>query len=165
MKSYLIPLIFLIICTWTLADEPDKFDKADAALSRDKTNCTVITSTRLSYDRKKCIAVFEENVVVTDDELNIQADKMNVLFTKDNKVLSIEAEGNVIIANNDRKGFANKAVYYVEEGKVVLSDGPKIIRGSDEMSGETITFWRFEGRILCEPNAVLKIYSAEEMRL
>jgi len=161
VKCYLIAMIFLVVCTWTLADE---VDRTDTSWVRDKTNCTVITSTRLSYDRSKCIAVFEENVVVRDAELNIWADRMTVFFTEDNKVLSIEAEGNVVIANDDKKGFAQKAVYFVKEGKIILSDGPQIIRGSDEMSGETITFWRFEGRVLCEPNAVLKLYSTEEMR-
>ena len=160
MKCCLIAMIFLVVCAWTLADEPDK---TDISWVKDKTNCTVITSTRLSYDRTKCIAVFEENVVVTDAELSIEADRMTVFFTEDNKVLSIEAEGNVVIAQDDKEGFAQKAVYFVKEGKVVLSDSPKIVSGSDEMSGETITLWRFKGRILCEPNAVLKLYSTDEM--
>ena len=161
MKCCLIAVIFLVICPWTVAKESDR---TDISWVRDKTNCTVITSTRLSYDHKKRIAVFEENVVVSDAELSISADKMTVFFAAENKVSSIEAEGDVVIAQDDKKGFAHKAVYFVKEGKIVLSDGPKVVRGGDEMSGETITLWRFEGRVLCEPNAVLKLYSTEEMR-
>ena len=160
MKCCLIAMIFLVVCAWTLADEPDK---TDISWVKDETNCTVITSTRLSYDRTKCIAVFEENVVVNDAELNICADRMTVFYTEQDNVASIEADGDVVIAQDDKKGFAHKAVYFVKEGKIVLSGNPKVVRGSDEMSGETITLWRFKGRILCEPNAVLKLYSTDEM--
>ena len=139
-------------------------DKPDASLVSEDTNCTVITSTRLSYNSQRRIAVFEGDVVVTDPELNIEADQLTVVFAEDNKVSTIEAVGNVVIEQEDKKGLGEKAVYYVNEGKVVLSGNPKVLRRSDELMGKTITLFRDSGRIVCEPNAVLKLYSTPEVK-
>lgn len=138
-------------------------DKPDALSAGESTNCTVITSKRLHYDSQRGIAVFEGDVVVIDPGLNIEADQLTVIFAEDKKVTTIEALGNVVITQEDKKGTGRKAVYYVQEGKVVLSGNPRIQRGSDELTGEIITLWRDSGRIVCEPNAVLKLYSTKEI--
>lgn len=160
MKCWLTALVFFIVCGGLVAEDTGS---NNASRLSGETNCTVITSTRLNYDQAKRVAVFEENVIVIDPELNINADRLTVFFAEDNKVATIEANGNVVIEQNETKGFAQKAVYAVKEGKVVLTGSPEVHRGSDELSGETITFWRYSGRILCEPRAMLKLYSDEIM--
>ncbi len=70
---------------------------------------------------------------------------------------SIEANGNVIIRQADMMGKSGAAVYDVREGKIVLSLKPRVKRLDDELSGEIITFYRGTGRMVCEPNAVLKL--------
>lgn len=124
---------------------------------------TVITSTRLSYDQQQRLAVFEEHVVVTDRELKITADRLNVLFTQDNKVDRIEAQGHVTIARNDLTATAEKAVYDIKEGKMQLTGNPRIQRNQDTLSGGMVTLWRNSKRILCEPNARLVIASDQDL--
>jgi hypothetical protein len=46
----------------------------------------------------------------------------------------------------------------VPEGKFVLEENPRVLRGRDMMLGDTITFWRNEERMECLPNARLIIY-------
>lgn len=152
--------LVLLACLCKLAAD----DSPGASTVGESTNCTVITSTRLNYDSKERTAVFEGNVVVTDPAMNIEANQLTVIFAADNKVNTIEAVGNVVIKQEDKKGLGEKAVYYVQEGKVVLSGNPKVQRKSDELSGETITFYRGSGRMVCEPNAVLKLYSTPEVK-
>ena len=41
---------------------------------------TTITSKRLTFDYKRSIAIFEEDVVVVDPQLRIEADNLTVLF-------------------------------------------------------------------------------------
>lgn len=127
------------------------------------TNSTVITSTQLSFDQQKRKAVFEKNVVVTDREIKIISDRLEVFFTEDNKVDRIEAEGRVTIIRNDLKATGEKAAYDMQAGKMQLTGNPRIQRDQDTLTGETVTLWRNSKRILCEPNARLVIASDQEM--
>lgn len=141
------------------AGGPAKLEKA----GEDATNSTVITSTQLSFDQQKRQAVFEGNVVVTDREVKILSDRLNVFFTEDNKVDRIEAEGHVSIIRNDVKATGERATYDMKEGKMQLTGNPRIQRDQDILTGETVTMWRDSKRILCEPNAKLVISSDQEM--
>ena len=138
-------------------------DPAQLATAGEGTNNTVITSTRLSFDQQKRRAVFEENVVVTDREIQILADCLKVFFTEDNKVDRIEAEGRVTIIRKDLKATGEKATYDIKEGKLQLTGNPLIQRDQDMLAGKTITMWRNSKRILCEPNARLVIASEQGM--
>jgi lipopolysaccharide transport protein LptA len=137
-----------------LADQ-DPFRELDAAGA--ETNSTVITSTRLNYDQEKRTAIFEDQVVVTDPRVKITADKLTVLFSGDNKVTAIEAEGTVVIRQDEKIATGEKARYEVDEGKFVLTGHPKVQNGRDLLSADIVTFWRNTNRIQCEPHARLEI--------
>ena len=123
----------------------------------------MITSTQLSFDQQKRKAVFVGNVVVTDREIKILSDRLEVFFTEDNKVDLIEAEGRVTIIRNDLTATGEKATYDMKEGKMQLTGNPRIQQDQDTLTGETVTLWRNSKRILCEPNARLVIASDQEM--
>lgn len=124
---------------------------------------TVITSSRLDYDAQQRLALFDGNVVVRDPEINIATDRLRVAFDENNAVVLIEAEGNVVIKQEDTIGTGGKAVYHVSEGIIVLSEKPLVRRGSDELAGDTITLHRGTGRLICEPNAVLSLREAPRL--
>jgi len=138
-------------------------DSLKQVAAGEDTNSTVVTSTRLSFDQQKHTAVFEENVVVTDREIKILADRLEVFFTEDNKVDRIEAKGHVMIVRSDLKATGEKATYDMKEGKMQLTGNPRIQRDQDTLTGETVTLWRNSKRILCEPNARMVIVSEQEM--
>ncbi len=121
-------------------------------------NVTEITSVRLTFDQDRKFALFEEDVVVTDPSMKLTSDKLTVYFDDDNQARHIEAEGNVVIEQEETTAWAGKATYDVVSGEVFLEDGPRIRRGNDILEGETITFWRDDNRMICEPRARLVIY-------
>ncbi len=139
------------------AEDAAEAPEAEAA----ETNSTVITSARLIYDQQKQTAVFEDQVVVTDPRVTITADKLTVLFTQDQKVSVLEAEGSVVIREGDKNAAGEKARYEVAEGKFVLTGRPQVQNGRDLLSADTITFWRNSNRIQGEPNVRLVIRSEQ----
>jgi lipopolysaccharide export system protein LptA len=132
--------------------------KAASKAAVDEDKLTVITSTRLTFDYKNQYALFEENVVVVDPEMKIFADKMTVRFGADNKVSSIKAEGKVHIMQEDKKARSDTADYDMVSGKIVLRGNPQVTRGRDILTGDTITYWRDDNKMICEPRARLVIY-------
>ncbi|MFH1475955.1 MAG: LptA/OstA family protein [Verrucomicrobiota bacterium] len=154
----MVVLAILGLAWRAAAVEPAKPAKAGM-----DTNSTVITSTRLNFDQQKRTALFEGNVVVTDREIKILSDRLEVFFTEDNKVDRIEADGRVTIIRNDLKATGAKAAYDMQTGKLQLTGNPCIQRDQDKLTGETVTLWRHSRRILCEPNARLVIASEQDM--
>ena len=154
----MVVLAMLGLAWSAVAVEPAKPAKAG-----EDTNSTVITSTQISFDQQKRRAVFDGNVVVTDREIKILSDRLEVFFTEDNKVDRIEAEGRVTIIRNDLKATGEKATYDMKEGKMQLTGNPRIQRDQDTLTGETVTLWRNSKRILCEPNAKLVIASDQDL--
>ncbi|MDO9543081.1 MAG: LptA/OstA family protein [Kiritimatiellia bacterium] len=128
------------------------------------TNCTVITSRKLTFDQKKSTVVFEGNVVATDPALKIESDRLTVLLSNDKKVESIRAEGSVVITRDTIRAVSQIASYAVPDGKITLSGKPHVIRQKDYLSAETIVLWRNSNRIICEPNAHLIIYSEQNVQ-
>ena len=119
---------------------------------------TVITSEKLTFDYKKQYALFENNVLVTDPEMQLAADRLTVIFDAKGKAQSIKAEGRVTIRQTDKTAQAGLATYDFESGKIVLAIQPRVTRGRDVLTGELITFWRDENRMICQPQAQLVIY-------
>ena len=119
---------------------------------------TVITSERLTFDYQRQFALFEGNVVVVDPQMRILADKMTVLFDEGNKAKSIKAEGEVYIIQEEKKAKAEKADYDVATGTIVLTGKPQITQGKDVVTGETITFFKNEDRVLVDGRSKLVIF-------
>lgn len=119
---------------------------------------TVITSEKLTFDYKKQYALFENDVLVTDPEMQLAADKLTVIFDAKGKARSIKAEGRVTIRQTDKTAQAGLATYDFETGKIVLAIKPRVTRGRDTLEGELITFWRDQNRMICQPQARLVIY-------
>jgi lipopolysaccharide transport protein LptA len=119
---------------------------------------TVITSEKLTFDYKKQYALFENNVLVTDPEMQLAADRLTVIFNNLGKAQSIKAEGRVTVRQEDKTAQAGLATYDFETGKIVLAIKPRVTRGHDMLEGEIITFWRDQNRMICQPHARLVIY-------
>ena len=122
---------------------------------------TVVTSDRLVFDYKKQYALFEGNVVVSDPEMNMKSQSLIIKFSENNEVQSIVAKTDVVIEQSDKRAEAGVAVYDVPSGKVVLEENPRVRRGKDILTGDTITFWRDENKMICEPRARLIIFPEE----
>ncbi len=82
------------------------------------------------------IAVFNNNVVVEDEEAKIYADKLTVYFNNDdNRISKIIGEGNVRIVKGDNVTESEKAIYDVENESLTMVGEPKVLFYSGEEIG------------------------------
>ncbi|MBU4343093.1 MAG: LPS export ABC transporter periplasmic protein LptC [Candidatus Omnitrophica bacterium] len=90
---------------------------------------TVITCDgplELNYNTNR--ATFQNNVEVKDVEGNIFADRIDVYFNPGSKrVKCVVARGNVRIINGENVTYSEKAIYLVDEGRVILPKRPRLV--------------------------------------
>lgn len=130
-----------------------------AALAQDdRADLTVVTANRLVFDYNKQYALFEGNVVVTDPNMQLKAETLIIKFDDNSDVQSIVAKGSVTIEQNEMRAESGIAAYDVASGKIVLEEKPLVRRGKDVLTGDVITFWRDENKMVCEPRARLIIF-------
>lgn len=113
------------------------------------TNRTEITSARLVFDNVRRVAVFDENVVVTDPGMRIECDKLTVVFDENRQADSATAVGRVKFVESDRVGRADRAVYSAKTGVLVLSGNATVQRGKETLSGTRIELSRFDNTVTC----------------
>ena len=126
---------------------------------------TVITaegSGKMNYE-KSVVAVFKKNVEIDDENANLRAHLMKMFFDDQTQNLTkVEAYGNVRIKQPKRKSSCRKAVYFVDEDKIILFGNPRIVQGQDLYTAETITIYNKGERVVFEPRAELVIYASTE---
>ena len=150
--------ISVIVSLMAAVAAPSAFAAGEKESESSTEAVTVITSEKLTFDYKKQYALFENNVLVTDPEMQLAADRLTVIFNNNGKAQSIKAEGRVTVRQADKTAQAGLATYDFETGKIVLAIKPRVIRGRDMLEGEIITFWRDQNRMICQPHARLVIY-------
>jgi lipopolysaccharide transport protein LptA len=125
---------------------------------------TEIRADRLVYTEDSKVAELEGSVRVRDPRAALNCNKLILHVKDDNEIDWIEALSEVIIQLDDRKALAERASYHVDEGKIVLEDGPKVKQGKNIMTGDRILFWHQTRRMVCEPNARVLLYPDEETK-
>jgi lipopolysaccharide transport protein LptA len=107
---------------------------------------TIITSDELRMDQSTHIAVFTGNVVVVGTNFNMKCQEMTVNFTKDNKVDTILAKGDVVIVQPDRTTHSGVAEYSKDDDKFDLTDSPTIVDSKkNKISAPEIIIYRTKG--------------------
>ena len=82
----------------------------------------------LELNYKKNRAAFLNNVEIKDKEGNIFADRVDVYFNPSTRrIKCVVARGNVRIVNGENITYSEKAIYLVDEGRVVLPNRPKLV--------------------------------------
>ncbi|MBU4457629.1 MAG: hypothetical protein KJ902_02690, partial [Candidatus Omnitrophica bacterium] len=79
-------------------------------------------------------ATFQNNVEVKDVEGNIFADRIDVYFNPGSKrVKCVVARGNVRIINGENVTYSEKAIYLVDEGRVILPKRPRLVIQNEDI--------------------------------
>lgn len=156
VRGYIVGATVALVLSATTGWAQESREMSDFAI--DEAVATVITSDRLTFDQKQQYALFEDNVVVKDPSLELRADRLTVFFDADNQAEKIEAVGQVVIEQEETTAWARKAVYDVVSGKIFMEGSPRIKRGRDVLEGDTITFWRDDNKMICEPQARLVLF-------
>lgn len=143
IKQTLTFLFFLILC-WA----PVSYAATELPESAPKGPID-ITADRLDVDEQSGTAVFTGQVVVTQGDMTVYADKLIVRRDqKTEQVEKIEASGGVRVVQQDRIATAQQAVFFQLEEKLILNGDAKIRQGQNMVSGEEIVFFLKDNRSL-----------------
>lgn len=144
MKTALRVLVLLLLGTvlaWAAPAEkkPARKDRSGLPIN--------IKSNDLAVNNVTRIAIFTGKVVAKHDDVTIYCDKMTVYYGEDKgEVEKIEADGNVRIVQENRLGTSSHATYETKLGLITLTIKPKVIQGSDTVTGKVITYYVDEDR-------------------
>ena len=121
-----------------------------------------ITSDRLLADNEAMFAEFIGNVVAIRGTDVLTSDRLKIFYKTgvvkkekpvagEEMIQKIVANGNVVIKFDDKVAVAQQAVYTAETGIIVLT-GPnsKVTSGNNCISGEKITMYRSDDRMIVE---------------
>ena len=112
-----------------------------------------IKSDKVEYSDKTKEGEFTGNVVAIQDSLTLRAKKLKVKFDKGGKKINeITSLGDVEILRDDLLANSDQAVFYNAEQKIILTGKPRIISKDSKFSGEKITVYLKDNRIVMEKN-------------
>jgi len=152
-------LVAVLMNSFVYAEDKPNFTDTHKNKKNEKIH---ITADKLISDHEAKYAEFIGNVMATQRDTVITADKLKIFFKRgmDNKknplagdesINKIVANGNVQIKFDNRVAVTQQAVYINETRVLVLSGAnSKVISGNNSISGEKITIYRTDGRIQVE---------------
>lgn len=182
VKNFSIILLFFILSTTACFCGEESVSKKDEKLLQtettpeeksakietappktEKPQTTITCKGHLDMSYGKNMAIFNEDVIVNDPRMKMKADKMKVYFEpKTRAIEKVIATGHVRFKKEDKSAKSRKAVYTAKDGKVVLTGKPMVKKGGSIMTGEIITFFRDDSRMLIEPTAKVIFYTADQ---
>jgi len=93
---------------------------------------TITCDGPLELNYKENRAFFHGNVKVEDSKGSILSDRIDVYFNPETKrVKCVVARGNVKIINGQNVTYSEKAIYLVDQGRVILPNRPKLVIQND----------------------------------
>lgn len=112
-------------------------------LSQDTGAPVEVAAETLDVDQANGNAVFRGNVLVTQGELRLSADRIRVRYAADDgqasgRIRELEASGGVTLANGSEAAEAAEAVYDIDAGSVVLSGDVLLTQGATAISGDRL---------------------------
>lgn len=161
--SCALVVVLLFLCVFKVFFAYAADSTIDPATNPEKDSKKIhITSDRLVADNKAMFAEFIGNVVAIRETDVITSDRLKIFYKKgvdkkekpaagEEMIKKIVANGNVVIKFDDKVATAQQAVYTAETGIIVLT-GPnsKVTSGNNFISGEKITMYRSDDRMIVE---------------
>jgi lipopolysaccharide export system protein LptA len=145
-RNSLLIFASLLLAAATPADNPDK----------QKREPVVITSRQMKADKLGDRVTFTGDVVLKKEGMTIYSDSMIVFYDAPRKNIGeIEALGNVVVRKEGRVALSNRASYYSNEEKIVLTGDARIIENENQLGGERITLFMRNDRSIIEGGKVL----------
>ena len=89
---------------------------------------TEISANQMAYEQKDARAIFQGQVQMMDDRLNLAADKVTVRLSPESRIQHLLAEGQVSNTRDDRKATGGRAEYDLGQERVVLTETPVLVQ-------------------------------------
>jgi lipopolysaccharide export system protein LptA len=124
-----------------------------------------ISADRLEALEDKNVVIFSGSAVASQGERVIKAEKILLYYKKEKQeparegmqhigkvgdLERIEAQGHVVITQGDRMVTGNKAVYYQETQKIIMTGDAVLKQGSSIVRGDKVQVFLNENRGLVE---------------
>lgn len=136
------PRLPTLVLAWLLLALAAASARAQTGISaHDPTLPIEITADRLTVEQARRQAVFAGNVEAVQGEVTLRADRLVVHYeleqggTAGRAIRRIEAEGDVVLASPEESARADRAVYDVVAGTIVLEGSVILTRGEDVVRG------------------------------
>jgi lipopolysaccharide export system protein LptA len=171
--------IWLLLLNLLLLGTASLSESADAALPKggvEQAVSTTITAKKMTVKNQDSQAVFEGAVVLTRGSLVVYSDRMVVMFraqdspasdsqkgpdavpaVSNRSVNRIEATGRVKIEKDSGSATCEKAIYYHDGDKIVLTGDPVAWDKGTRVSGKQITMFLAEDRSVVEGGSHVRI--------
>ncbi len=108
-----------------------------------------IVADKMTYSQTGKSVVFEGNVEVKRENVNLWANLLTTTFAakgKEDKIERIVAEGSVRMTMGERKGTCGRLTYDVDNGILILEGSPSLSEGGNTVKGEVIKFYMKDNR-------------------
>lgn len=118
-----------------------------------------VSGDRMEVRQQERTLVFEGHVIVQQDDVTLTGNRLKITAAAGGKsepsaivekIDHIEVEGDVKISQQDRLATADRAVFYHQEQKIVMTGNPTVSRGKDKIHGKLITIYLSQGRSVIE---------------
>lgn len=118
---------------------------------------SIITAKKVDYDNKEGVILFDEDVVVDNEQFVLKSDRLFVFMQGTNDVHQILAIGNVSITNLNRLATCDKAVFTKKDGQIVMTGRATLMTGGERagtVTGDKIVIWIDDERMEVSPGRV-----------
>ena len=103
----------------------------------------------LLYYFKVSTYILEGKVIMKGKDLDMVCDIVHI-YSVDNEVERIEADGNVRVMTKGTVAKSEKAVYHFKEGTIVFTQFPRVIKDNVEMKGVRVVYTTNDGKLFVE---------------
>lgn len=93
--------------------------------------------------------ILEGKVIMKGEDLHLVSDLVHI-YSTENEVDRIEADGNVRVISKGTVAKSEKAVYHFKEGKIVFTQSPRVFKDNVEMKGERVIYTTNDGKLSVE---------------
>ena len=141
IKSLKLAACGLVLASAALAQNATV---AFGGLKHDSSLPVEITADELTVDQNTGTAVFIGNVVAGQGEMRLTAARVRVQYATQNgeptgRIERLFATGGVTLVNGPEAAEAQKAVYAVADGEVVMTGDVILTQGANALAGEKLT--------------------------
>jgi LPS export ABC transporter protein LptC/lipopolysaccharide transport protein LptA len=127
-------------------DEVIKLEKDVTGFVVTKKGKYVFSSDTFTYYMKEHQYILDGRATMKGADLDVQCSKL-FIYGDGEDLEKVDARGKVRLVSKGSVAKSEQAVYHFKEDRAVLSDSPKVMKDSVDMSGKTITFKPSEGKL------------------
>lgn len=109
-------------------------------LYADNKNSVEITAESMEWNKQLGQAIAKGNARAIRDQTTIKADRIIAVLSPDNnqKITELQADGNVIFLKDKQLATGDKAIYFINQDKVIIIGNVELKRNSNIIKGEKL---------------------------